>query len=460
MNSIIQELMNSALKESFQDLQVLLHGELTFDSLVEQLKQRFLELTSNFLTLELEVADQLLIKTAKQKKWLIHDKREKTIKTLIGPITVNRRYYVNQANEYKYLLDDLLDIESYQRTTTAVESAIIERAAITSYQKTVEQIGLPVGIESKSTVMRILRKYQDFDLVEENTVEPIRHPHRLFIEADEGHLSSQKTNSLLAHLIVIHEGWEQVDNSHRRLINKHVFGGIYTQQTEQLWTNVLDYLDTHYQLDNVPEIIISGDGATWIRQGSTIIPNSIFILDRFHTVQTVRQLSTQLSVPTGTLLSWIAQDKKQPIQTLINQRLEEWGATELSEFKRQSINRLKYYLFTNWLAIQEQKRDNFHGTNMEGQVSHIIADRTSSRPISWSKLGSNIIVHWRVLLANGGNVSTEIQRQKAQYNKVKRIKQVDGRILRRLSHKTEHIAVTIGRFLNENIQFKKINYHN
>ena len=43
MNSIIQELMNSALKESFQDLQVLLHGELTFDSLVEQLKQRFLE---------------------------------------------------------------------------------------------------------------------------------------------------------------------------------------------------------------------------------------------------------------------------------------------------------------------------------------------------------------------------------------------------------------------------------
>ena len=52
--------------------------------------------------------------------------------------------------------------------------------------------------------------------------------------------------------------------------------------SEDLWFEVLDYLDEHYDLEATEKIFISGDGASWIKKGLEIIPESVFVLDRFH----------------------------------------------------------------------------------------------------------------------------------------------------------------------------------
>ncbi|HBS93351.1 MAG TPA: hypothetical protein DEA85_04980 [Firmicutes bacterium] len=44
----------------------------------------------------------------------------------------------------------------------------------------------------------------------------------------------------------------------------------------------MDYIESHYDLDSVREIYLSGDGSPWIQAGQEHIPNSTSILGKFH----------------------------------------------------------------------------------------------------------------------------------------------------------------------------------
>ncbi|QOX63413.1 hypothetical protein FRZ06_08625 [Anoxybacterium hadale] len=60
------------------------------------------------------------------------------------------------------------------------------------------------------------------------------------------------------------------------------------QESEELWNEVADYIDTAYDYDKIEKIYLSGDGASWIKSGATIINKSIFVLDRYHLHKAVK----------------------------------------------------------------------------------------------------------------------------------------------------------------------------
>ncbi|NLM98389.1 MAG: ISLre2 family transposase, partial [Halanaerobiaceae bacterium] len=49
-----------------------------------------------------------------------------------------------------------------------------------------------------------------------------------------------------------------------------------------MWLEVIDYIDEHYDLDNIETIYLAGDGPSWIREGLNWLPCSRYVLDRYH----------------------------------------------------------------------------------------------------------------------------------------------------------------------------------
>jgi hypothetical protein len=79
-------------------------------------------------------------------------------------------------------------------------------------------------------------------------------------------------------LVYVHEGREGARN---KLKNAKFFSGIY-KKSEELWEEVLSYIDDSYDMDYIETIFLAGDGANWIKNGLKEIPKTKYILDRYH----------------------------------------------------------------------------------------------------------------------------------------------------------------------------------
>ena len=81
-------------------------------------------------------------------------------------------------------------------------------------------------------------------------------------------------------LISVYEGKEKESKNRRKTIKKRSFTG--TMDPEEIWYDVLDYLDQAYDTNKIKNIYIGGDGASWIKTGIKIIPKSKYIIDSYH----------------------------------------------------------------------------------------------------------------------------------------------------------------------------------
>lgn len=451
MNKIIQEILNDVVKKSGNSFTKFVEGSSNLDELIFEEKTIFKQSAKKVVQSELELVDKMLIKQSQRKGWQIHDVRERHINTELGEIVYRRHYYNHTKLGYAYMLDRFLSLNPYQRLTIQTQADVISRASKVSYQETINTLP-ELELYSKSTVMRVIRRYNHFDLVgEDQAPRDPRSVKSLFIEADEGHLKMQPKGTRFSHLIVVHEGWYQKDKSHKALINKHVFGGDYTHDVNHLWNQVLDYLDLHYDLDMVKNIYVSGDGAAWIKQGADTIPHSQFILDNFHAMQALHNISLITKVPVGKLTEWVNENKRRLFFDLIKERLDEKINTN-TELTR--LEQLSKYIRNNWSFISLKHTDDFKGTNMEGQVSHIIADRMTSRPMCWSIIGGDQMGHWRSLIANGISVLAELNRQNSYVVQTEQIAKIDGRV-RKHSGYYDHIGAISGGIVDHHVNFKQ-----
>lgn len=65
------------------------------------------------------------------------------------------------------------------------------------------------------------------------------------------------------------------------------------------------------------------------------------------------------------------------------------------------------------------------GCSVEGQISHVLSARESSRPMGWSKTGVHKMTQLRVFTRNGGNVIDLLEYQHKKEQMQKRIKKQD-----------------------------------
>lgn len=360
--------------------------------------------------------------------WVIVRRDTKPLLTSIGEIRFQKTLYKHRrTKERTYLLDRMLGIEEGARMTEDAEAQMLEEAVQTSYRKGGEAASI-LGDVSKGTVKNRLHK---LEISKAEIPEEKKQVEYLYIDADEDHVPLQffkkkgdikpdskgrKYNNVQVKLVYVYEGIEpESPGSDRyRLINPHYFSGVYEgKENETLWNEVAEYIEGHYDLENVRKIYLNADGGGWIkgihRNGLPITE----VLDEYHLNKYLTKMTSHLydSADDGKqiLRNSIRDDTKTGFKAVVEQIRSYAGDEDLKRIKEG-----ENYITGNWMAakIRMQKKTGVIGSSTEGHISHVLASRMSSWPLGWCKTGADRMGKLRAYYWNGGNMLDLVRYQK------------------------------------------------
>ncbi len=393
MNYIIQIFLENVTKKmSNQD----------FSEMVNVVEKESKNFGKKFIVFLLERMDKKIREDESRKNnWYVERYDKRTIHTTIGAITFTRTYYKHKTKlkEYIYLLDEALNIRKYQRLDVKIEARLVELANDLSFKKT-GKLAFDELLFSKQTVKNKVEKFAKKDLKEEEAKEKKRVKY-LYIDTDEDHPSLQHGRNKWNKIIYVYERKIKESKNRNFLLNRRVFASV-SKESDELWLEVLNYLDSNYDLDYIKEIFIQGDGARWIKKGLEWICKSKYILDQFHLNKALRVLSGGRNEDYNMLVKAIynnSGDKK-----IFLEKSKEILGKEKEAKKYESKKKKRNYIINQWsgiVAYLENSKEHNLGCSAEGHVSHILASRMSSRPMGWSKEGIEAMTKLRVKKENG-----------------------------------------------------------
>lgn len=344
----------------------------------------------------LEALDEYLLEHPMERDgWkVLRGPEPKSILTNLGEVVYNRRYYKNQeTGKHRYIVDHISGIGPREHVAPSLKATLVARAVKMPYSMAAEGT-----LVTKQTVHNVLKKIKVENEEINNELTEKKVVKTLYIEADEDHVALQNGKKLILPIVYIHEGWRQ-ENTRRRLINPFYISG--EEDTEELWYSALDYIYNHYDFEQIEQIFIGGDGASWIKKGTTIINKSHYVLDRFHLIKYLKRASLRDDDVFNTLQELVYECNWDVLNKVLVALIE--GAQ--SEQDKEKVKKCLQYIKNNRDGIEAYKKfPEILGVSAEGHVSHILADRISSRPKGWSIIGVNIIAKLRTLLANGVDI--------------------------------------------------------
>jgi len=418
INSIIQSIIENKdfLEKSLENS--IKNNEISMFS--RDLRKVFDEAGRKTIVGILETVDKILFENQRRKlEYETKDLRKRTIITDYGNIEYTRRYYRNkQTKEYVYLADEKLGIEKNERITKDVESKILEFAHDMSYSKAGKK-AINEEIISPTTVMKKIRKEElKIEVTEEK-----RNIKRLYIEADEDHVSERGNKIGMPKLIYVHEGNYTKGNRHI-LKNVHYIGCL-GKDSEELWLEVAEYIDKKYNVKNIEKVYIGGDGASWIKEGLNWIDKSKFVLDKFHLLKYVNQATVDF--PQYRSKIWYNINIYDPVS--LENIFKEIIKKTTDEKRREKVKDSWKYIKNQWDGIEIYETDEKYlkGCSAEGHISHVYADRMSSRPRTWCDDGIDKMSRLRVFVSNGGKIYEELIKRKKTNVKLKKYDKIIAR---------------------------------
>jgi hypothetical protein len=426
--NIIQEVQKIIIKAYQSNLEKALAGEVNLSQLTRNMETELRRVGTLMVRETLETLDRAVKESKTRKKhWHVERKdEENTIATTMGPVNYQRTYYVNKkTGEYAYLSDELVGIEKHQRKDMNVCAMLLEKATNSSYQQAAEESSY-CGINSKTTVMNEIRRLGAVPNGAAKIKKPKQEVPILYIEADEDHVPLQIGKRDISKIIYVHEGRKAVSKGRNKLLNVRYFTDAQ-QNSEELWLDVANYLDDAYNIETIKKVYISGDGASWIKEGLNWIENSVFVLDKFHLAKYIRTATAHMDYTRAPLWHYITQGMKQATIDLFDVII---AGTE-DQPKRDTVRDAKRYILNNWEAIQRQKDPDYIGCSAEGHVSHVLSARLSSRPKGWSQEGMEQMARLRVFDFNGGDIYEYMRTEKEKEIKDNRIIKLDARIIKK-----------------------------
>lgn len=362
-----------------------------------------------------------------RRGWYIVRKDETTITTSLGDVTYNRTLFRNtKTGSSCYLLDKLLEIEPHTRMSEDAIARMLEEAVDSNYRKGGANASISGSIMSKETVMNKLHAL-DFPKIlhrgEKKEVET------LYIDADEDHVSLQylvekgdikkpRNNTVMPRLAYVYEGIDTEETGHPKLINVKYFGGVYdgSDGVSAFWREVLDYIESAYDMDKIKRINLNGDGAAWIKAGAGILPKTKFVLDKFHMHKYIITATSHLGDSVEDARSEIYRAIHKTGKRVCEDVFDRIIKVTDSGTKRKAVETSKGYILSNWSGIQisMKGKDKNIKCSAEGHVSHVLSDRMSSRPLGWSRIGCDKMARLRVYQKNKGNMLELVRFQKQE----------------------------------------------
>ena len=390
----------------------------------EDLKDNLMQLGYDLTKFSLEYAEDIIFKTKERKQQFESlEKDDRKIVSIFGDIDFKRRYYIDKENNQRvYLLDEYFKIAPNERLLENVETKLIEEAIETNYEKAGKSVAYKTEI-SKQTVMN---KISELKInLEEEKANTKRIVDNIYCIADEDHVHLQKGGIEEPRLIVVYDS--MIKNGKRtQLCNKKHFGGVYKGKIDDLWEEVLTYLDNTYELDKVKNIYVLGDGANWIKTGLEWLPKSINVLDKFHLMKAVNgivgketkdNIKEKSEYKRRIYRSFYALDFKQTKEIVY-----EILAEEMEETTRKRKEKLLQYILNNLYKYQSQ----LHGCSAEGHVSHLYSARLSSRPLGWKTINVNNVSKLRLIKADNKEIKEIVhnKRKLIEFKEIEKIRHV------------------------------------
>jgi len=369
--------------------------------------------------------DNAFFKSPKRKKeYEVKEKSTKHLLTEFGNIEYVVRYYQNKkTKEYVHLASEKLGIEKHMRIDTNVESKVIELSNDISYSKAGKKV---VNNEklSKTTVMKKVRKEElKLETIkEEKTDKKI-----LYIEADEDHVSTIGDKISMPKLVYVHEG--RLTMGKKNLLKNVHYIGCLGKNSEEVWLEVAEYIANKYNSEILERVYLSGDGAGWIKEGLNWIEKSKFVLDKYHLLKYINKATMRYKEYRSKIWYNINIGDNVSLENIFKELM---NITE-GESEKEIIRESWKYIKNQWegIEIYETDASNIIGCSAEGHISHVFADRMSSRPRTWSEDGIDKMSRLRAFTANKGNVYDELVKNKKVDTKLKKYDKIVARNIKK-----------------------------
>ena len=272
--------------------------KLNFATIEKALWNATLETFQRSLVEILSILDRYLMAKRNKERYEYKERKEKTLITMLGEVTIKRRYYWDtEQKEWVFLLDELLGIESTAVSDSLKELVVIWATKGPSYRDVRDRLHdlFNNQILSHEKIRQLL--IETSELLQKQGVpeEKKKKVRILFIEADgfwtgvqkKGFKTKKKRETKL---IVVHEGWEKRQADDYKLKNPIYLTSYRSEKAADFWDRVYLRIWSKYEdLGSIP-IIINGDFASWIRGGLDCFKNGFYQYDRFHLKRDIKRL--------------------------------------------------------------------------------------------------------------------------------------------------------------------------
>lgn len=378
---------------------------------------------ADFIAMTLTETDQLIRDSGKRKQQFnIQRCDTRTLITTVGDVTFQHTLFKNrESGEYRYLLDEMIRLPRHERFSSQAEAKVLDEAEVHSYQHAADSLSIGSQKISKMAVMdKVHRITEDLPEKPEIPKDKKKWCEYLYIEADEDHIHRQKSGDkkgcMYGKLIYLFEGKEEICKGKRILIKPHYHGGLYagSEQNRRLWEEIQEYIEAHYNTEQLKCVYINSDGGSWIKAGKDYIDKSVLVSDRFHLMKYINRVSNlmldEADIAKGRFYKYIYKNKPVEVKKLLTR-------IKNSASKDDLIEETRSYLINNWDAIQRAFHDkHVLGCSAEGHISNVYSERMSSRPMGWSETGSDRMCRLRCYVRNEGREKlidlVEYQRKK------------------------------------------------
>ena len=318
---------------------------------------------------------------------------ERRLLTTFGEVGYARTYYSCRNGGYAYLVDDAVGLGSYARVSDGVSVSLAGAACRMSYPKSSAYV--VNGAVSRQTVMHKVRECSAA-----RPPEPLhkRRVRALHIDADEAHITLYGGKRSIVPLISVYEGIERRGKRHSCKEIFHI--SEYGKTPNELWEQVLSEIEKRYDLDGVA-VYLHGDGADWVKNGLEWLPNTKFVLDKYHKNKEITAMTAGLEPLTRKAYQvQIRYALEQNDRRFLFELAESLSAEQpqREEIIRQAAGYLNRQIEGVAICAADPEANN--GGCTEPHVSHVLSSRLSSRPMAWSK---KTLSKLAPMLAGGGN---------------------------------------------------------
>ena len=356
----------------------------------------------------LEEVDLWLMENRDYNRFENREKQKCSIGTMFGPVTINRRRYVDrEKGERVALLDKYLEFSGSDTLSPFLtEMAVHWAVRGPSYRDARDRFCDLLGYQAMSheKIRQEVLKIEPKEM--EMTEEEPKKVDALFLEVDGLFVSKQQSTrkNREVKIGVAHEGWNKRHPSSEeyKLVNKSYWKTL--ENGETFWESFSRYLYTEYDITEDTHIVINGDGAPWIRAGVDYFPNAIYTYDRYHLKKWIKQALSNREKQERRK-AYLAADANDPVKLVT--AIAEAEKAEIDEKKKEDISDLRLFILDNLEAFKDYREilkekgvdvSEMRPMGAAESNMNLFSRRLKKMGYSWSQKGLkgmiNSMIHW------------------------------------------------------------------